>query len=323
MPGDSFTVFVTTTGVDTPWSPFAHANYERVLQSARSSASNASLLADNPAAADCILFVEPVRRWQVDVLQSSMYRAYARKALVFDGLDNPFPVVPGIYVGLRQDGTQDGRFEGGYYPRVADQQRLLVGRERSRAPDLLFSFCGAARNDPKVRGDVMRLRHVRGMVRDRNANQSDHDETYAEILHRSQFVLCPRGLGPSSWRLFEAMRVGCVPVIISDDWAPPQGVDWASCSVRVPEASIAGIPALLEQLEPKAEAMGRAARETYERHFSRDGAFPWLVSRCRAILSRAAQEAPPTRWTAWRKAVAAGRGTACAREVIGARWGKR
>ncbi len=38
----------------------------------------------------------------------------------------------------------------------------------------------------------------------------------------------PRGIGASSVRIFEAMRAGRAPVIISDDWIVPPVGDWGS-----------------------------------------------------------------------------------------------
>jgi Exostosin family len=44
---------------------------------------------------------------------------------------------------------------------------------------------------------------------------------YITVLQQSAFILCPIGKGPSSMRIFEAMRAGRAPVIISDAWDPP------------------------------------------------------------------------------------------------------
>lgn len=41
-------------------------------------------------------------------------------------------------------------------------------------------------------------------------------EDYCRILARSTFVLCPRGYGPSSFRICEALQYGAIPVYISD-----------------------------------------------------------------------------------------------------------
>lgn len=44
---------------------------------------------------------------------------------------------------------------------------------------------------------------------------------FCEILARSQFVLCPRGYGKTSFRIMEALQYGATPVYISDDFITP------------------------------------------------------------------------------------------------------
>ena len=50
-------------------------------------------------------------------------------------------------------------------------------------------------------------------------------------------MICPRGWGSSSIRLFEVMEMGRVPVIISDAWVN-EAPKWADFSVRVSEADV-------------------------------------------------------------------------------------
>lgn len=46
-------------------------------------------------------------------------------------------------------------------------------------------------------------------------------ETYCEILSRSVYALCPRGYGPTSFRIMEAMQYGAIPVYLSDRFILP------------------------------------------------------------------------------------------------------
>jgi len=47
-------------------------------------------------------------------------------------------------------------------------------------------------------------------------------QNYAETLCRSVFALCPRGYGRTSFRMYEAMQLGAIPVYIydGDPWLP-------------------------------------------------------------------------------------------------------
>jgi hypothetical protein len=109
---------------------------------------------------------------------------------------------------------------------------------------------------------------------------------YGEISKASKFILCPRGMGTSSVRLFDTMRMGRVPVIISDQWVEPQGPCWEKFSLRVPEADFARLPALLEEHEAVAVEMGLLARAQWEEWFSERVCFHRVVEWCLDIKRR-------------------------------------
>lgn len=44
---------------------------------------------------------------------------------------------------------------------------------------------------------------------------------YCNILARSVFALCPRGYGPSSFRIMESIHFGAIPVYVSDSFVQP------------------------------------------------------------------------------------------------------
>ena len=58
---------------------------------------------------------------------------------------------------------------------------------------------------------------------------------FMEITSRSTFTLCPRGYGRNSFRMYEAMQLGSIPVYIYDeDWrAFKEDVNWDDFSVSI------------------------------------------------------------------------------------------
>jgi hypothetical protein len=228
------------------------------------------------------------------------------RTFVFSQSDRPLPWAPGMYASLRRPRGRStaAAFTGGFY--VAHHHREPGGlgdhlnTARDVTPDLLWSFVGTAGN-ASVRGEVLRLRDSRALVRDtkrfsdtlRWAWDSTHrDEAqiafrdYATTLGRSKFVLCPRGRGPSSIRLFEALEVGRCPVIISDDWLPAPFVDWESCSVRVAENLVDQIPRILRDREDEADDLGKQGRIVWENFFSPETQLSTLVLACVDINER-------------------------------------
>ena len=279
-------IFITSTAVKTRWEPYALSNYERMVRAAKRSTSSRHSIAPNSAEADCILFVGSRCKFHWDVLKSPIYMERPSKCILFDFQDNTIPRIPGLYMQIPVHLQGMPIYETGFYLRVFDNLVLKTETPFS-ACTYLFSFIGRVANSISVRGRVVQLKHPRAHVEDASSGQSDNDARYAEIMAKSKFVLCPRGIGPSTWRLFETMRIGRVPVIIADEWVEPKGMDWSAFSVRFREKDIDAIPAALEQLEDRAEQMGNAARDAWNNYFSEAGSFEWVADACERILSQA------------------------------------
>lgn len=93
-------------------------------------------------------------------------------------------------------------------------------------------------------------------------------QRYAAALRSCRFFLCPRGNGVGSVRLFETMESARVPVILSDAYVLPTGIDWARCSIRIKERELHRLPAILRSHDQQWQALASAARKTWEQHFS-------------------------------------------------------
>lgn len=50
----------------------------------------------------------------------------------------------------------------------------------------------------------------------------DRTQRYNRIISDSIFSLCPEGAGPNTLRVWESMAIGSIPVIIADEWIPPE-----------------------------------------------------------------------------------------------------
>ena len=236
------------------------------------------------------------------------------RLFVFSQADTAVPWAPGMFtsVAARRAGTN---FAGGCYLLPGYQGVGEQIDQMKQPPDLLWSFFGTVRHHPQVRGQILAVRDVRGLARDADvwntvrwaeagapaARRAEVVAAYAQSVARAKFVVAPRGNGPSSLRLFEAMRAGRAPVIVSDDWLPPALVDWSTCAVRVPEADISFLPRILREREDEAEELGRRAREVWEQHFSPRSMVHHIVRTCLQLHER-----NPSRRRRLRLAVTAG-----------------
>lgn len=246
-------IHVATIGAESHHA-LACAGFERL---AKQDEVGRHRLEESPERADAILVVDLQQHPEDPLLKQlrrhSLVQRYANKVFVYDERDFPFYTFPGVYVGAPATWLERFPVFGGPYCHVqAGTSSDVV------TPDLLFCFRGT-RTHP-VRHAVLKLSHERGVVEESSVNffadQADHGHSreaaiarYAELVTRSKFVLCPRGHGPSSLRLYETLRANRVPVVISDDWLPPPRIDWGGCVVRVAERNTRHVPRILEEIE--------------------------------------------------------------------------
>lgn len=263
---------------------------------------------DDPDAADLILFAEFYGAgWYFErVREHSLVRNYRDICFLFCA--NPFviPFLPGVYAGVEK-GWSSSRTRPGFYLGRTKNEFTTFSRPAHDLP-YLFSFMGSIRNAP-VRRQLATLKHKRSFFQNttedfdrilhRKMEQKerlDYDRRYAELAKASKFVLCPRGLSVSSIRLFETMRMGRAPVILSDDWAPPAGPRWDEFAIRIRESEFAEIPRLLEQREAAAVEMGELARKEWEEWFSDEVLFHRLVELCLDIKKKRKLPESLARW---------------------------
>jgi glycosyltransferase involved in cell wall biosynthesis len=68
------------------------------------------------------------------------------------------------------------------------------------------------------------------------AGYNRNSEEYINIMKRSRFSLCPSGSGPNSIRLWEALLLKSVPVVLSDDYILPGPKElWDKAIISLPE----------------------------------------------------------------------------------------
>lgn len=105
----------------------------------------------------------------------------------------------------------------------------------------------------------------------------DHNRTevFRDILYNSVFALSPRGFGPASFRMYEAIQMQCVPIYISDEfWLPfTEYIEWDKMSLLIKEDEIETIPERVDSLLESGEyqKMIDYGQEMYEKHLTWDG----------------------------------------------------
>ena len=253
----------------------------------------------DPEDADLLLFSEAhilEGDWQLkQITTSPLFCSHRTKSLVYDERDRPWCALPGVYASMPAR-SFDERYQRAWsYYRVPRRPRL-PHRE------LLFSLV-ASRSNP-CREPLFSIEHPRAHVEEvrnfvfydpQSKNFAERRRVFDEILAASKFVLCPRGRGTSSIRLYEALAAGCVPVVISDEWVAPSGGILDSCILKWPEGRVGGLIELLEDTEELWPAMSSQAQEAFDDYFAENVAFHRIVELCEDLLQTGvAQNCPRT-----------------------------
>ena len=249
---------------------------------------------DSPEKADVIFLTNAQQQWGRDLQKHPLPHRFPEKCFALSEQWEPPFLLAGIYANAPRQAFGRGRFRTGSYAlHHPDFHNKFVeaydyGKESAnRSPDLLASFLG--RNCHPVREQLFHMDFSPGrfLIQDTsNFNAFTHGKegklekqrSYFDICMRSKFILCPRGAGPNSIRLFEAMRLGISPVIISDAWLPCEGPDWKDFSLIIAEKDIGQLEQILSTAESEFHQRGRLARKAYDAYFSPAAYFNYLVN---------------------------------------------
>lgn len=235
--------------------------------------------------------------WRLETFnRHPMVRAGSPNLFIYHEEDQPWCPYQGLYCCMPASGFNRFRQRAVPYFR---QHNPYVLEERNRGetvpPEHLFSFVGW--NNHPVRDRILQLNHARAHIADSSSfniyapgsdirGKDDRMKSFVEVTRKSKFVLCPRGMGTSSFRLFEALALGRVPVIISDQWVEPAGPRWREFSLRVSERDLDRLPGIVESAEARWPAMAEAASRAFMEWFAPDILFHRMVEACFDIRRR-------------------------------------
>ena len=105
---------------------------------------------------------------------------------------------------------------------------------------------------------------------------------FMDVTTSSKFALCPRGYGRNSFRMYEVMQLGAIPVYISDELYLPWSdeLDWNEFCVVVKEEKIGDLDARLKSIsDSDYQSMQNKLREVYPKYFTLNGMFNNILKR--------------------------------------------
>lgn len=141
----------------------------------------------------------------------------------------------------------------------------INGVEPNPIKDIYYSFVGYDTHESRTK-IFKRITHPENTVIIKRtkyhywqpvASDKENEVEYKDILSRSRFSLCPRGTGPSTIRFWESLQAGAIPIVISDAMHYPEGFDWDSCVIKVPEKHVGLMFEKLAKITPEQEEQMR------------------------------------------------------------------
>jgi hypothetical protein len=270
------------------------------LLSERARLSKAHTLVNSPEEAEMILLVGSFGDDPHRLLDHPLYRAFAERCAVYTEDDNYLPLAPGIYCSsIVDENSRAGRTFSYSYASASGKysNRFVVDTDASKR--YLFSFQGGSTSMLRKRMFNLNFNRTDVLIENTSTyyhwdltqpDRDDRQRQYAETLITSNFVLCPRGAGSGSIRLFEVMSAGIAPVLISDDYLLPPHVPWETFLLRIAERDIARLPELIEQHLTEATERGTLARQAWVDHFAPDKEFDAIVSSAYSALGHGPPE---------------------------------
>ena len=187
---------------------------------------------ESAATADLIFYTEPgwnkFRAWTKTLSVDPVISTYPEKCFVYEFSDRPVAFLAGLYVNRPRSKIDWRRMRpADYWTSIpaSDEQELLQRRKRAE-PTLLVprqNECRGATAASRPRPSRELPAQITETFRwhDYGGMEADKDRRlFLQEMRDSWFVLCPSGLAPSTFRVYEAMQLGRVPVILSDHWEP-------------------------------------------------------------------------------------------------------
>jgi hypothetical protein len=261
-------------------------SYDAMIKLNQTAQSQLHTLVDDPESADMILFVGGWQPSGQGVADSPLPKRYPEKTFIYVDDDGFTPLLPGVYTNAQKPGLINlHRAESQMFVDCLNPHIQPMKTEKK----YLFSFAGGSTS--LLRKKLYKVKFSRPDVLIENtsnyyhwdSSQPGRDERqkqYATTIASSHFGLCPRGASAGGLRLYEVMQMGVAPVVISDKLLLPEGPNWDSFAIRVPERKLKELDTILAARVDESAERGRLAREAYEQWFAPSVVFNHVVAAC-------------------------------------------
>lgn len=238
-------------------------------------------LSSSAESADLILFME-TPNWKPrshieNLCKEPLLQRYAHKLLTYNYQDGFAGFLDGIYVMTDKKRFVQGRHKS--WSTLWPHNELIYTIDdneiENSSVDHLCSFRGSISSTLRKQiANHLQEKQIPGFsfntVNKWYDHQNDEKLLYIREILQSRFVLCPRGITPYTPRFFETMALGRVPVLLADNWVPPENLDIDSVAIRIHERDFSHLEDIIRSKEDDAIEMGHNGRKYWKTYFSKN-----------------------------------------------------
>lgn len=168
-----------------------------------------------------------------------------------------------------------------------DTTNRLSNISRVTDRSILASFVGTSNTHvlrQKMHHYLVRSEGFKFLSKDQwtNAIPVDLANAFIETTLQSKFCLAPRGFGRSSFRFFEAMQLGCIPVYFWDDieWLPYKDIlDYSKFAVSIHSDDIYKTSEILNGISDEQYGEMLEEMQKVRHHFTLEGMSDYIVNK--------------------------------------------
>jgi hypothetical protein len=231
---------------------------------------------------------------------------YADRIFTINTDDCATGVLRGVYTSLpksRIDHTIHRSVPFMHFP----NELVFLKRKSEWCPHYLASWRGNPMSNSIRRRMVPLFRNSKEFLIQDTVSWLDHSigekQRYVDLILDGKFSLCPAGWAPVTYRIYESMALGRCPVILADEFAPPEGPEWKKFALFYPQRKVDNLMTYLRSHEFRSQGLGREAQVAWELFFSGEKMVNYYVNTLHNLMRSApatSKEAELRRWTSLR-----------------------